>query len=249
MTEKSVVSQVSVTGKKTRKVVLPTMNGNALDANNPNILKSRINADSILKGRNQNFTEDELYDFVYGACLEYAGGLSMALNARNVPHDFGAVIAPDENNNSVVAHVAVKIGDKYFDAEGVHEKINLRASWAARAPGSYDVEIWIQPDLGAVKRLAKKLGCEFESDSKEGAEYVRDKLLKLRASPTFAIEKLTPDFWQDRTGRYHIGRLEEAGGERFGASVVHEENTRPLTSFRREQTCLMEQFERDQDVG
>ena len=168
MTEKSVVSQVPVTGKKTRKVVLPTMNGNALDANNPNILKSRINADSILKGRNQNFTEDELYDFVYGACLEYAGGLSIALNARNVPHDFGAVIAPDENNNSVVAHVAVKIGDKYFDAEGVHEKINLRASWAARAPGSYDVEIWIQPDLGAVKRLAKKLGCEFESDSKGG---------------------------------------------------------------------------------
>lgn len=74
-------------------------------------------------------------------------------------------------------------------------------------------------------------------------------VLKSRETPNFVIEKLSDDYWQGRTGRYRIDRVEEAGEERFDATVGHEENTRSFMSFKQAKDWLKAQFESDQERG
>lgn len=109
------------------------------------------------------FDEEDVDELTTGGCLDYAEVLSSCL--CNIKHDYGMVIAVDENGRSTIAHVAVRVGDKYYDVEGLHSHLDLRLNWKSRAPISeHDVEIWHVDSIKAVKKQARKLGVEFHRD-------------------------------------------------------------------------------------
>jgi hypothetical protein len=123
------------------------------------------------------FEEDELDSFVHGECLDFAQGLSR--NLLNEPHQFVVLLAP-EGRKLVIAHVVVEINGLYYDATGCNDRTSLLIDWSFQSNISSDRFIFERfENISEVRSLAKRLKCEFESDSEENVEYVFNKLLRL----------------------------------------------------------------------
>lgn len=130
------------------------------------------------------FDEDELDAFVHGECMDFALGLSKAM--QDVPHRLAVLLAP-EGRKMVIAHVAIEIDGVYYDAAGRSDRIDLLIHWSwvsGIEANRFSFEFFQSADQ--VRQLAKKLGCEFESDCKENADRVFKRLeeVLLKSSPS-----------------------------------------------------------------
>lgn len=113
------------------------------------------------------FGADSIESFVDGGCLDFAAGLSLAL--QGTPHAFAALLAPD-GRRKVVAHVMVTIEGRYLDAEGVHDKTELLDEWAWRNDLHWSkLELLAFESLDEIRAKARKLRCVFDSDSADTA--------------------------------------------------------------------------------
>lgn len=125
------------------------------------------------------FGAESIESFVDGGCLDFAAGLSLALQAR--PHAFAALLAPD-GRHKVVAHVLVTVEGRYLDAEGAHDKTELLDEWAWRNDLHWSkLELLDFATLDDIRATARKLRCVFDSDSSDTAAAVARSLQPLVA--------------------------------------------------------------------
>ena len=95
-----------------------------------------------------------------------ADRVARALNRLGIHYAW--VMAADENDESVAAHVAVHIDGYYFDAQGVLNKSALKCYWAGRAPGvamyGREVSVHHEESIKKLVKATRRYGGEFESD-------------------------------------------------------------------------------------
>lgn len=108
-----------------------------------------------------------------GLCFVFARVLAGILAAGAVEYQFALVVAPDEDDVCCAAHCLVRIGDQYLDARGSHEVWQVKATWAANAPGcalfGREVSLCHLQTWRAVAEEIKNLGGEDESTAADEA--------------------------------------------------------------------------------
>lgn len=125
------------------------------------------------------FDEEEIDALAHGECLDFAAGLSHAL--QGVPHSFMLMLAP-EGRKTLVAHVVVEIDGQFADSKGLHDKTDLLIEWSDLSGiASHRFSFVTTNSIDDVREFARKLGCTFESDNAEQAIQIGERIKALIA--------------------------------------------------------------------
>lgn len=144
-------------------------------------------------------------------CLDFASGLSKTISP--LPHSYVALVVDDDA--PCIAHVAIKVGDVYYDADGSKDKTLLLAEWAYRSGIHYsNFELKELQSANEIRALAKELECEFDSDDESSADEVKTRLeetLDLINSQV-QISENEDTVWVHATDGSTVGRFSKTFG-------------------------------------